>query len=600
MCEEYENLQTIAKNTDKLLQESEFLDYTVNVDNDEFRCHRVILAASSHFFRALLRSNMKEEKEGCVTLSGMSAPTFQIILKSLYTGKVVLTLDNFIEVWQAADQLQVDFIAKNCEDFAVKVISLENCEVIFKTAKTFNSKQVLNLCKTFLLNNFDDVSGMETLMEMGINEFNELISSHALKVSSEDKVLETVMKWVEYVPKESLPKDNNEDRSGLNVLDNNTTKDERLETVNEFHDISVEHEQTNEAKGKRIENLPTLLKSVRTCLVSNQLLKHVLKHPLILDNTEARDILIDAVLYKTTHYNHGQWLTSGIHRASSEFEHCGIVCVNKNIFYILSACAEEIHTCVKNTFVNADVTFVVFDSDLYVAGASDPSQTNSTLYVLSDNSWQKITELNGRQLILVPFEERIFILDKFNPVVYTITKKKWNANVAEFTKLPDVLNVKHAINYQKMILIFISVMTNEEEKTEVYQLNILTKELTELEQLNGPAEQIISFSDDNNTFVLQTNGNLWKINVDSSDTIYFEFVEKLWNIQRKLYGALTYKQKLIIFGQRPKCEPPEQKRLGHLEGYFNKIKYWGHDSACSNFVPVALPKSELLPTLKKL
>ena len=166
MDAEYENSQTIVKNTDNLLQEKELFDYTVKVDGDKFRCHRVILAASSHFFRALLRSNMKEEKEGCVSLQGMTAATFQIILNSLYSGKIVLTKNNFVEFWQAADQLLVDFVVQNCEDYARKFTSLENFEKIFKTANSLNTKNALNMLKTFLLNNFDAVSDSNILMEL--------------------------------------------------------------------------------------------------------------------------------------------------------------------------------------------------------------------------------------------------------------------------------------------------------------------------------------------------------------------------------------------------------------------------------------------------
>ncbi|XP_059171492.1 uncharacterized protein LOC131952711 [Physella acuta] len=584
MSKKFENPKTVLKNTDSLLQEKELFDYSVKVEDENFRCHRVILAASSHFFRALFRSNMKEEKEGCVTLSGMSAPTFQFILKSLYTGEVDLRSDKFIEVWQAADQLQVDFIVQNCEDFACEVIALENFEVIFKTAKSLNSKKVLDIRKTFLLEKFDEVSGTDVLMDLEFNDFNELIGSNDLKVSSEDTVLATVMRWIEYVSENSLTKDCNQAYSGINSVENTLTD---FDSLDEFNDSEVE---TNE--NKRIEVLITLLKSVRTCLVTTPLLKHFLKHQLI-GNTEAKDIIENAVLYNTTH-NQGQWLTASIHRACGEFEHCGLVCIDNSRIYTLTASTEEIHTCAANSAVNANVAFVVFDSDLYMTGSNAKFKRTSILYVLSGKSWQKVAHIKGRELILVSYEDCIFALNKANTTMYTITKQKCNTKVEEFTKLPDRLIVKHALTYKRKILIFCSVTVNGVEKTCVHQLDILTKELTELEQLNGPAEQIISFSDDNYTYVLQTNGNLWSICLSGS-TVSFKYVIKLWTIHRKLHGALTYRQKLIIFGQNANTESAEQKLQYQLDGYFNNIRYWGHDSTCSNFVPIILPKSELVP-----
>ncbi|XP_059171541.1 uncharacterized protein LOC131952738 [Physella acuta] len=590
MSKKFKNSQTIVENTDNLLEENELLDYIVKVEDENFRCHRVILAASSHFFRALFRSNMKEEKEGCVTLSGMSAPTFQFILKSLYTGEVDLRSDNFIEVWQAADQLQVDFIVQNCEDFACEVIALENFEVIFKTAKSLNSKKVLDIRKTFLLEKFDEVSGTDVLMDLEFNDFNELIGSHDLKVSSEDIVLSTVMKWVEYFPENCYTEINDEAYSGMNNLQHNSANGIGLDGM---HASAGTRVKANE--NKRIELLTTLLKSVRTCLVTSPLLMHFLKHRLILDNTEAKDILGKAVLHTTTH-KQGQWPTAAIHRACSEFEHCGIVCIDNSTIYIVTAASEELYKCASNNIVNA--AFVVFDSDLYMVGAEDEFKENSTLFALSDGCWNNITEIEGCQLILIPYEEFIFALNKANNTIYTITRKKFNTEVEDFTELPESLIVKHALIYQRKILIFCSVTVNGEEKTRVHQLDILTEELTELEQLNGPAEQIISFSDDNNTYVLQTNGNLWSICLSGS-TVSFKYVIKLWTIHRKLHGALTYRQKLLIFGQNTNTESDEQKLLYQVKGYFNIIRYWGHDSTCSNFVPIILPKSELVPYQKK-
>ncbi|XP_059171720.1 kelch-like protein 28 [Physella acuta] len=561
MREEYENGQTIVKNTDNLLQENELLDYIVKVEDENFRCHRVILAASSHFFRALFRSNMKEEKDGCVTLNGVRASAFQIILNCLYSGKVVLTLDNFVDIWQAADELQIDFIVQNCEDFAKKATSLENWEHIFETALRFSSKNAFSICKTFLLKNFDAVSGSKTLMELDFNKFYELIDSDYLEVSSEDKVLDTVMKWVEYVPEETFNGEENE----------------------------------RENERKRPQVLTTLLKSVRTCLVSTPLLKHLLKHRLILSVTETRDILIDAVLYKTTHYNNGQWPTAATHRTCSEFEHCGVTFCNAQ-FIIITAIHKKILKCAENNIVTLDIACVVYDSDLYATGVKHQSNSTSTLCVLSNKSWNKIAEVKGRQLILVSCNDAIFVLSKIKSTIYSITKKNSIIKVEKFAKLPNTLSVKHATHYQKMILIFCSNKINQEEKTIVYQLDILTKKLTELEQLNGPAEQMISFSDDSNTYILQTNGEMWKI-LCSSKTMYFENVGFLWSGEKELCGALVYKQTLIICYQSSTIDTRNKK---FSIDYFTKIVYWEMNGNCSNMVPAILRKSELRPARRRM
>ncbi|XP_059171732.1 uncharacterized protein LOC131952854 [Physella acuta] len=596
MDEEYDSSHTIVKNTENLLQEKSLLDFTVHVEDVDLPCHRVILAASSNFFRALLLSDMKEAKEGRVTISGISYETFQLILKSIYNGKIDLTLDNFKNVWQAADQLQVDFIVAHCEDFAAKAITVENFESIVITATCFKSEKLLKATKKFLFDNFDTMSELNVrpIMELELNEFNEWIDARDLKVRNEDWLIKTVLKWVEYVPDKTQSKDKEED----NTDPQQTTEKENQ--VDNESEICLLRDEKGDLKGnpsKRTQALTTLLKSVRTCLVSTPLLKHLLKHRLIINNTEARDVLIDAVLYKTTHYNHGQWRTSAIHRASSEWEHCGVVYIKNNEFLIISAFDFTMYTCVKNSDISLDVTLVVFDSCLYAAGVKEDTETNSCLCVLSGKAWSKIAEIPARHLILVAYEHCIFILNKTTTEIYQIFPKCGNPKVEEFTKLPETFKVQQAINYQRMILIFSSVTVNDEEKTAVHQLDILTKKFTELEQLNGPAEQITSFSDDNYTYVLQTNGNVWIVDRQVGN-VTFKALGSLWNTPKILYGALTSGPKLIISHQGESKVQSENLNefTPPLGGYFNQVSYWSEvDVPCSNFIPVVLLKSELLP-----
>ncbi|XP_059164130.1 uncharacterized protein LOC131947066 [Physella acuta] len=588
---EYDSSQTVLKNTEKLLLDNIFLDFTVKVDDVSLQCHRIFLAASSHFFRALLMTDMKEAKEGCVTINGISLKTFQHILKSMYTGKVPLTKDNFIDIWKAADQLQKDFIMQNCEDFAAKAISVENFESVVNTAKAFKSKKVLNASKSFMLNNFGLIMNDKPIMELEVKDFNELIDSRDLKVENEDWVIQTVLKWVEYVPEEKCI---GEKEDVYADIEHNTSK--KNSSNNKFdRSLTAVHKQTLNKINHRTQALTKLLKSVRTCLVSTPLLKDLLKHRLIINNSEARDVLIDAVLYKTTHYNQGQWRTSAIHRASCEWEHYGVVLykIHRTIYYI-NAYEDKLYKCISCSDLSIDLSLVVFDSYLYASGVNDGAQTNSSLYVLYRNVWSKITEIPGRQLILVPYEQCLFTLSKCSNEINQIFPKNSKPKVEEFTKLPEAIKVQHAIHYQRMILIFSSVTVNGEEKTAVHQLDILTKKLTELEQLNGPAEQIISFSDDNNTYVLQTVGDLWLIS-SSVEPVTFKMLGRLWTIKRKLYGALTYKKKLTIFGSDPTKEPAEQKLLYSVKKYFNFIKYWGTDEQCSNFIPATLLKEEIVP-----
>ncbi|XP_059171576.1 uncharacterized protein LOC131952766 [Physella acuta] len=595
MGEENDKANSVVKNTEKLLQEKSLLDFIVRIEDVELPCHRVILAASSHFFRALLMTDMKEAKEGCVTINGISLDIFQLILKSMYTGKITLTIDNCMDLWQAADQLQIDFIVENCADFATKVTTVENFEDMWKIAEFFNSEKLSDFLDTFLLANFDSICELDprVVLGLGFNDFDYFIDSHELNVRNEDWLIKLVLKWVEYVPEKDKIED---DEETLTDSQENTSKEISCNDETDKRFTVVRKDDLNKNPNKRLQRLASLLQSVRTCLVSSPMLKHLLKHRLIINNTEARDILIDAVLYKTTHYNHGQWRTSAIHRASSEWQHCGVVYTIGLGFVILNTQDFKFHTCVDCSELRLEVTLAVFDSYLYAAGVKDDEEENSSLFVFSGNSWNKITEIPRRRLVLVPYDDCIFILSKKSTEIYRIFPKCGNPKVEEFTNLPDSTKVRHAISYRRMILIFSSVIVENEDKTAVHKLDILTKKLSTVEQLNGPAKYLISFSHDNNTFVLQKRGDLWTIQMKNGK-VTFQLLGQ-WQTPHKLHGALTLDDRLIVSYPGIFKKPCEQLSVfpDMLKDYFCQFAVWNLlDYACSNLIPVVLHKDVLIP-----
>ncbi|CAL1548628.1 unnamed protein product, partial [Lymnaea stagnalis] len=176
----------------------ELEDFVIDVNKNEIKCHRFILASCSEFFSGLFRSGMKEVTDGRATLHGISCETFKLILEALYTGIDVVTEDNAIAIWHASNQLQIYFMIRLCENMVVKMLSLDNFEEVYKAAKLIDSKYVLGFIKTFILEHFILLRKMNTFLELSYDELLALISNDKLVVESEDQVLESIMEWIEY------------------------------------------------------------------------------------------------------------------------------------------------------------------------------------------------------------------------------------------------------------------------------------------------------------------------------------------------------------------------------------------------------------------
>lgn len=66
-----------------------FCDVQLQVGDEEFKVHRLVLAASSPYFAALFAGGMKESSKDAVQILGVDADIFQILLDFIYTGRLI-------------------------------------------------------------------------------------------------------------------------------------------------------------------------------------------------------------------------------------------------------------------------------------------------------------------------------------------------------------------------------------------------------------------------------------------------------------------------------------------------------------------------------
>ena len=137
-----------------------FCDISINVEGKTFRAHKVVLAASSDYFEAMLndKSDFKEGLESEVALCGKSE-IFQILLDFAYSGMLNLSVEAAVDVLEMAQYLQFHIVMKRCESFLNEAVTKESigiptCIRILKSAEMFELKNLKTSCKKFLAENF--------------------------------------------------------------------------------------------------------------------------------------------------------------------------------------------------------------------------------------------------------------------------------------------------------------------------------------------------------------------------------------------------------------------------------------------------------------
>ena len=91
--ERIEHALKVLSSMENMRSRNFICDFEVKVENGSFYLHRAILAASSGYFEALFSGNMKESREGSVTMKDVDAPTFKRCIEYMYTGTCKLKMD---------------------------------------------------------------------------------------------------------------------------------------------------------------------------------------------------------------------------------------------------------------------------------------------------------------------------------------------------------------------------------------------------------------------------------------------------------------------------------------------------------------------------
>ncbi|CAL1541693.1 unnamed protein product [Lymnaea stagnalis] len=611
-------------------EDEELQDFVVEVQGTEFKCHRLILSACSEFFRGLLRSGMKEAQKQRTKLQGVSMDAFGAILETLYTGCDNLTRDNMLNVWLAADQLQitvvfdncVDFITNNicndtvisvwmvasqlmhkhisglCETFLINNTSLQNWESIYLTANKLGSDLILSHVRDFIKKKYQEIIKSDEFPCLCENDLLEIIKSPDLVVSSEDVVIESVLYWVNcgiQRRSESIAEDFIEDVSSiLNIIEHNGNEQdgpgEDMRQLSQDQLIEENNEMCSSrqtySKEATMNSFALLLSETRLCLVNSVTLDKLYRHPLVVDNKiKTKEMVMDAALYKSIGPQHGQWPKGAIHRRCSDLENVGVMGCPSGGFYALSFyptynCFElpkcpYLKTCTS-------VKLIAFMIDVFAIG---DALWNSSLCVLVQNEWREVKRLFGTGWLGVAVEEFIYLINSTSQQIQRFDPRLGNCLLEDLISFPTQDKIEHVCPFDLLILTFCSEVVKGLDETAVHCLDTRSQTWTRLDSLEGSAKHLVSFRKEKQLYILQADGNLWEINHDECKGVNLKSVGVLWLGDYKLYGAICYNDMLYVYGAtciNDKLVP--QYLFSHIVTIGNQVN-------CSNIVPAVLKKS---------
>ncbi|KAI0227289.1 Kelch-like protein 38 [Lamellibrachia satsuma] len=185
------------KDMHKLRQNEEFADVTLQSGDVQIRCHRIVLAVATDYFKAMFRCGLQESTLATVQLT-MEPEILTSIVDYMYTGEIELTIGNVERLVKAGDVLQLDGLRAGCDEFMVTQVELRNCVEFYRFAKLYQLDKLHRNAKQLMLAEFKAIAFNAEFKEFSCCDLIEFIKEDELIAENEDVVCESVLDWVRH------------------------------------------------------------------------------------------------------------------------------------------------------------------------------------------------------------------------------------------------------------------------------------------------------------------------------------------------------------------------------------------------------------------
>ena len=182
----------------------ELCDVTLNVNGREIRAHRVVLAACSSYFRAMLTTGFLESNLGTIFLQDCEENAVEELVEFLYTCKLNLNESNVENILAVASLFQIQLVVQKCADFLGTLVRIENCLGIQSLAMQYSLRNLESKVRSFISWNFLEVSRESEFVLIPAQQLRKIVESDRLHVKMEEDVFEAVITWYKYDREERI------------------------------------------------------------------------------------------------------------------------------------------------------------------------------------------------------------------------------------------------------------------------------------------------------------------------------------------------------------------------------------------------------------
>ena len=195
---EVDHIPSLSAHIGALFLNDEYSDVTLLVGGQSFRAHKVILAARSEYFRALLYGGMRESQSSEIELVDTPLTAFKHLLRYIYTGQMRLGNlrdDLILDILGLAHQYGFEDLESAISDYLRSVLSIHNVCFIYDTASLYQLRPLIASCHTFMDRHATEVIRHESFNTLSAVGIRDILSRDSF-CAAEVEIFRAVHEWM--------------------------------------------------------------------------------------------------------------------------------------------------------------------------------------------------------------------------------------------------------------------------------------------------------------------------------------------------------------------------------------------------------------------
>lgn len=194
---EIDHMNNLSEHIGGLYLNEDYSDIILKVDDQRFHAHKVILAARSEYFRALLFGGMRESQQAEIELKGTSIAAFKGLLKYIYTGQMSLAIlkgDVILDILGLAHQYGFVDLEAAISDFLRQALNINNVCAVFDAARLYQLHYLTRVCAAYMDNNASEIIKHESFTQLSASTVKELIERDSFYAPEVD-IFRALVEW---------------------------------------------------------------------------------------------------------------------------------------------------------------------------------------------------------------------------------------------------------------------------------------------------------------------------------------------------------------------------------------------------------------------